>query len=420
MRGHLNVWVCLLAVVCLDASMAHAQQVGAAGLRGKVLDAQGKGVLAHVRLVYLGTGLTRETRADEHGQFAIAQLPAGTADVVIEATGFASQTITGLSFEVGRVVDVTVPLQISRVEERVTVAGSAGTVDVVGSEVGAVISSHEIASLPLNGRNFLELALLVPGNAPAPLFDPTKANAVLVSSAGQLGRGGNVTIDGQDDNDEVVGGPLQNVPQNAVQEFQIATNRYSAELGRSAGSTINVITRAGSDVLHGSASLYARDRRLQSLPATLDDVPGGEPFDRQQYSATLGGPAWRNVFWFGAIEVRNQDGAVIVGSRDHATATISQTLAEAPLDDLLTAVRVDSRLTWGDEVAVRYSGQREDDISASTLDRASGSASQRQKSRNRHHAILGSWRRVLSARAVNEAGTRWCRPVSCCSSLWWP
>jgi hypothetical protein len=382
-----------------------AQQIGAAGLRGTIVDGQGHGVAAHVRVVHLGTGLSRETRADEQGLFAVAQLPAGTADVFVEAAGFASQTISKLSLEVGHVVDVTVQLHISPVEERVTVAGSAGTVDVVGSEVGAVISAPEIASLPLNGRNFLELALLAPGNAPAPLFDPTKANAVLVSSAGQLGRGGNVTIDGQDDNDDVVGGPLQNVPQDAVQEFQMATNRYSAELGRSAGSTINVITRSGTEEMHGSASLFARDRRLQSLPATVDDVAGEElPFDRQQYSATLGGPAGqRNLFWFGAVEVRNQDGAVLVGARNPGSQTIAQTFAAAPLDDLLGTMRMDSRLPWGDDLTMRYSGQREEDISASTLDRAAGSASQRQQSHNRHHALLGSWTRVLSNRAVNAA-----------------
>src|SRR5205823_8567031 len=116
-----------------------------------------------------------------------------------------------------------------------------------------------------------------------------------------------MTIDGADNNDDVVGGPLQNVTQEAVQEFQIATDRFTAESGRSASSTINVVTKAGTDTLRGSASLFARDRRWQALPPTYDRSLGDEPpFDRQQFAASLGGPATaERLFWFGAVEYRN-------------------------------------------------------------------------------------------------------------------
>ena len=107
---------------------------------------------------------------------------------------------------------------------------------------------------------------------------------MLIVSAGQMGRGGNVTIDGQDNNDDVVGGPLLNLPIDAVQEFQIATNRFGADLGRSASSVINVVTRSGTNATQGTAAIFARDDAWQALPPTLDNPDEAPPFDRQQMS----------------------------------------------------------------------------------------------------------------------------------------
>jgi len=307
-----------------------------------------------------------------------------------------------VQLEVGQTIQLDVRLAAA-VRESVTVRAGAGAVDPVTTTVGSVISAEEIDALPLNGRNFLELAFLTPGSAPAPNFDPTKAQSVLISSAGQLGRGGNVTIDGMDDNDDVVGGPLMNVAQDGIQEFQVATNRFSAEFGRSASSVVNVVTRAGGSTPQGSVALFLRDQRWQALPATVDPALAGDPpFDRQQLALTLGGPLKRDrLFGFGALEIRNQDGGVLVGVRDTAARTITPTFAEAPLDDLLLTTRVDWYGGARDMVTARYSAQKADDIGASTLERPIGTASQRQASRNRLHAALGTWTRVLSGQAVN-------------------
>ena len=395
----------LLAIAwALAAANVAAQQPGTGTIRGRVLDPQKQGVPARIHLVQRQTGLEREAVADPAGRFTITHVAPGEIELSLQAPGFAARRLEGLVIEVGGVLDLEITLQISNIKEEITVSGTAGTVDTVGSDVGTVISAREIASLPLNGRNFLELALLAPGNAPAPSFDPTKAQSVIVSSAGGLGRGGNIMVDGMDDNDDVVGGPLQNIAQDAVQEFQLVTNRFGAEHGRSAGSVINVVTRSGGDRPSGSAGLFLRDQRWQALPSILDRTAGTDPpFDRQQLFATLGGPlGLERAFGFGAVEFRNQDGGVLVGTRDTASRTITQSFAPAPLDDLLGTLRLDWRASDSDDLMVRSSIQRQDDISASTLERPIGTAAQRQTSRNRIHSVLGAWTRVLSSRAVNS------------------
>jgi hypothetical protein len=305
--------------------------------------------------------------------------------------------------EVGRLLDLPLRLVAATGKETLTVSG-APPIATGRSAVEDVIAATAIENLPLNGRNFLELSLLVPGNAPAPNFDPTKTNSFAVSAAGQLGRGGNITIDGQDNNDDVVGGPLANLPLDAVQEFQIATNRFSAEQGRSAGSSIAVVTKSGSDAFTGTASFFFRDDVLQGLPATADPAGGKPSFDRQQYSVGLGGPLVKGrVWWFGAAEYRNQDAVVQVGRRDVAARTIRREFAAAPLDDVLATGRLDVRASDKDDIAIRYAFEDAKDTGASTLDRAIGSDSQRQASRNRYHLGLASWTRTVSPSVLSVA-----------------
>src|SRR6476646_8681155 len=340
-------WIFLLAV-CLTllnlvALETFSQQSASATLSGRVTDPNQAVVSgAQVAAVQQATGTARSTTTNADGVFVITNLPADEFAVKIQAPGFATRTLV-VTLQVGQSETLNATLSVGTiiVDPGLISSDPLAAINTESSVVDSVVSRREIEGLPLNGRNFLELALLVPGNSPAPNFDPTKSNTVVISSAGQLGRGGNVTVDGADDNDDVVGGQLQNISQEAVQEFQIATNRFSAQLGRSGSSVLNSGTKSGSNEYHGSGSFYCRGKALQGLPATLDRGLGQTPpFDREQYAFTLGGPIRKDRAWFfGSIEYRNQDGAALVGARDLATRTIRRSFAAAPLNDLLSTER---------------------------------------------------------------------------------
>jgi hypothetical protein len=374
-------------------------QPAVATLSGRVVDVQLAATPgASVTVRSLSTSTTWMATSDDGGRFTFAMLPPGEYGVEVSLSGFVTWRAEAVTLQVGQERQLDVQLYIGNVEQDVVVRGDTRPLNTV---VDGVLPAPRIESLPLNGRNFLELAMLVPGNAPTPVFDPTKTNSVLVSSAGQMGRGGNITIDGQDNNDDVVGGPLLNLPIDAVQEFQIATNRFGADLGRSAASVINVVTRSGTNTSQGSAAIFARDDGWTAVPATLENDDETAPFDRQQFSGAIGGPLRRDrLFWFGAGEFRHQDGAVMVGTRDTTTRTITRSFAPAPLRDGLWSLRLDTGGSASRFMA-RYAGEWATDTAASALERAIGSATQRQEATNRFNSVLGTWTVAPRATFVN-------------------
>ena len=358
------LFVCFM-LVCLPAG-AGPQQAATGALSGRVADTAGAVVPgAEVTARNQGLGSRyRQTRTDE-GLFVFPRLNPGDYEIIVQAPGFSRYVRQNLTLAVGQNVTLEVALAVGSIsivtEQSLQLAGLVNTATPI---VDGVIESRIIESLPLNGRNFLELALLTPGNAKAPSFDPTKSNSVIISSAGQLGRGGNVTIDGVDNNDDAVGGPLENVSQEAVQEFQIATNRFSAEIGRTGSAVINVVTKSGTNSWHGSASFFERDQALQGLPATFDRSEPAPPFDRQQYAGSIGGPIVKDKAWvFASFEYRDQTGAVLVGQRDLATRSIRHGIAPAPLTDPLATVRGDWHASPNDQFSFRYTIERAEDVS---------------------------------------------------------
>lgn len=396
----------LCAIVFSVQVSIFSQQAANATLTGTIVDPAGAVIAgAKVTATQTATAVARDAVTNTDGLYVFSNMPPGTYEVRMEATGFAAQVTKDVSLSVGQTLTLNAALQISSKEIVVDFFDEPPPlINNSSSLVDGLIQSREVESLPLNGRNFLELALLAPGNTLAPNFDPTKTNTVVISSAGQLGRGGNVTIDGADTNDDVVGGSIQNISQEAIKEFQIATNRFSAQLGRSGSSVINVITKTGSNEVHGSGSFYFRDSSIQGLPATFDrSLNQSPPFDREQYAFAIGGPIKRDKAWFfGSFENRNQDGVVLVGTRDLATRSIIRGFADSPLDDFMTTNRVDWQPNPKDSLAFRYSFQREDGTTASTLVRSIGSASQRQTGENKSNSLVANYTRLISAADINS------------------
>ena len=405
MKKQTFFWASLVTLVFLF-SCADAQQPTAI-LTGVVTDSAGAVIPnASVSATNTATNIQRVVTSNANGVYTIPNLPVGTYQVRVSAQGFQEKlSESAVALQVGQTVTLDAQLPVG--DFRTTVVdliGEMPLIDTETSKVDTVIRDKEVENLPLNGRNFLELALLTPGNAPAPNFDPTKTNTVLISSAGQLGRGGNVMIDGADNNDDVVGGSLVNISQDAVAEFQVATNRFSAEYGRSGSSVINVVTKTGTNTVRGSASVFERDRRLQGLPAVYDRTQTAPPFNRQQYSFTLGAPIVKNkLFAFGAFEYRSQNGAALVGVRNVAARTITNGFANAPLDNYLLNTRIDYNLNTANSFNFRYTFENVKATDSSKLDRAIGSSSYLQRLRNNFNVFQTTWTSVFSPRVANAA-----------------
>ena len=392
--------------LCLISIFSFAQDLGTGALTGNVVDPQGAVVHnAQVVAENAATGTRRSTSTNASGAFFLNGLVPGDYLLQVSSAGFAASS-RKVRVSVGQQSDLHIPLKVLQTQTEITIDDTLASqnVNTVSSVIDGVISSRQIDNLPLNGRNFLELALLLPGNTLAPNFDPTKTNTVVISSAGQFGRGGNVTIDGGDNNDDVVGGMLLNLPEDAVQEFQSATGRFSAELGRTGSAVMNVVTKSGSNQLHGSVSFFERDKALQALPATFDrTLSSTPPFRRQQYAGSVGGPVVKNkAWWFGAFEYRDQLGGVLVANRSLASQTITRSFAEAPLTDLLGTAKFDYQASDRNLLSFRYSIQRADDTTASKLDRPIGTSAQIQNGKNNFQTFGANWTHVFSPRVLNR------------------
>lgn len=382
---------------------------GTSGITGTIYD-ETQAVVgeATISVISKSTNQTRQTVSSENGFFSIQNLQPGDFLIEIEAEGFNKLKLENISINIGETILLKSTLKAAKTEDVIEVlSGDTSIVNTFNPQIAGVISEKAVENLPLNGRNFLELGLLLPGNTTAPVFSPVKAFLSQISSSGQSARGNGVFVDGADNNEDIVGGLLQNFPLDSIREFQIQLAQYSAESGRSNSSIINIVTKKGSNQFHGSGAFFFRSDKLSGLPPTLDRnavaALGNPPFDRQQYAFTLGGPIKSDrLHFFNALEYRNQDGISIVGQRDPINRVINTVYAPSPLRDFLLTSRVDLALSNTDQMFFRYGIQREDNMDVGSPIRPISTPDFRLKVFNRSQSFVYNWVHTFSPRLLND------------------
>jgi outer membrane receptor protein involved in Fe transport len=301
-------WTCLAMLLAL-ALPAHAQQT-AGNITGRVLDDQGAAVPgATVTATNTQTGFVRTGVSDAEGVYRLNSLPVGSYDVVTELQGFTRVEQKGLVVNVGQNVELDVSLKVAQVAETITVTGESPLISTTASSVGQVVDVSRIESLPLNGRQFANLAATVPGVGLGFHSDPTKSSQFSPQINGGNGRNVNYQIDGGDNNDDTVGGLLQAFPLEAIQEFNFITQRFKAEYGRSNGGVLNVVTKSGTNDFRGSWFTLLRDDALnaQTFSEKTNNLEK-QDYRRYQFGGSFGGPIVQNrAHFFGAFERTQQD-----------------------------------------------------------------------------------------------------------------
>jgi hypothetical protein len=320
------------AVLCfvLASSVAYAQGVGASGdIQGTVTDPSGALLpKAAITVTDPQTGLQRTTVTDATGQFRVPNLAPATYDVSVRVPGFANSVRKGVVVSIGRTVISDFQLKVLQVATEIAVASEAAVVDTERSSQADSVSERYITDLPIGRRDYLTFTLLMPGVSNSNTiasnadFRVKQTPQSGLSFYGSNGRGNSVTVDGGEANDDA-GGVRLNVSQDAVQEFQINRSNYSAELGGASGASVNIVTKSGTDNVHGGVYGFFRNDAMdarnpfafspalvpgEAFSLTAEGQPIKNSLSQQQFGATIGFPIKKDqTFLFAAYEGLRSD-----------------------------------------------------------------------------------------------------------------
>jgi len=316
-------------------------------LRGMVQDSSGALVPAAKIVVQAAdSSLQRETISDVRGEFRIEDLLPGTYQLTVNAKGFA-EARSNVKVLVSSVQEVTVRLKLQAVEQSIRLEvdgpGSITTqpIDSTSAVHQAVITTQDLQAIPLAARSFANIAYLAPGTEPVEPSDPTKARITAVSTGGSSGLNNDLSVDGADNSDDWIGGFLQNFSPESIQEFAVRTALEDADTGRTTAGSVVITTKAGTNHWHGSGAFYERAAALNARFPIENPAPNPkQPFSRQNYVGTLGGPIVDNKVWFfSSFEYVHEDASIAYSPASQTQFdALSQLAAQGLVDVNGTAV----------------------------------------------------------------------------------
>ena len=308
-RLSIGLLIALLFIACMHNAPARAQQV-TGDIVGTVTDATGALVPnANVIVKNVGTEEIRTGVSSEKGEFTFALLPPGTYTVSVDAKGFKTFIQSNITLDVGARYRVSAQLQIGKTSEQVIVTSEAAALQTDDSTLQAVVESKAVEDLPLNGRNFVQLAQVVPGANEGPAHsaasggggsDFRPSSALVVN--GQSDVQNNYMLDGTDNNERLLGLLGVRPSVDAIAEVNVMTGQYNAELGRTSGGVVNIITKSGTDEFHGSLYEFLRNDDLDANNyfALAGTKP---PLKQNQFGGSIGGPIRKGrTFFFADFE----------------------------------------------------------------------------------------------------------------------
>ncbi len=351
-------------LLSLGSGNAFGQAAASAVLQGTISDPSDAAIKgAKVAITSKEQGWTRSADTSDTGFYTFELLPAGMYGIKVNASGFSTAEAKDVELQVGATTTQNFTLRPGSVSEVVEVTSTPPLVDQQKMDVSTNITPQQIQELPLIGRDVADLAYLSPGVKSADSYDPTKNRYSILSVNGQGGRNVNVTVNGVDNKDNTVGGPVMQLPAEAVQEFQVSTQRFSAVNGRSEGAAINVITKSGTNKYHGSAFGFFREQAFnaaQKLPNPgLNLCPSGPaletchvtpPYERQWFGGSIGGPIKKDkLFAFFAMEREREHTSIAEDPTALAQLNLVTSLGAQPSATVPTPFfenRINGRMDW--------------------------------------------------------------------------